>query len=373
MRSAEALHGEAVAATGLTDFGNNAYLEGLGVLLAATARAPDGVRNAVESNVIRLLIGRLHSQAGWSAHPAAMGNGIVRPVIITGLPRTGTTALHHLLSVDERFQWLPHWITATPKPRPPRSQWSDDDDYRRSLAALAERHKANPQARAAHNVEAGKAEECLNVMAQSFTTMMFVSSVPAPDYHEWFLQADEEPSYERYADNLRLIALREPAKPWLLKNPSHTFGMASLLKVFPDARIVMTYRDPVESIPSGASLIKLSSVSGWDAESLGRHRLRIWSLAAQRAETQRRADPERFFEADYRRIVGDPRSLVADIYQWLGLEIDDALRGRIDGWIDENPQGRHGDHHYTPEQFGLSAPVIRAELGDYVGRYGLAP
>src|SRR5262249_21835770 len=152
-------------------------------------------------------------------------------------------------------------------------------------------------------------------------------SLPVPDYHEWFIAQDERPSYRRYADNLRLIGADAGDAPWLLKNPSHTFGMPAMLDEFPDAVFVHIYRDPAESIVSGCSLIASMGIGegAFTAQELGKHRLRVWALAAERMQAARDAAPDRVFvDVDYRAFVADPVGAVRSVYAGLGRELTPA-------------------------------------------------
>jgi hypothetical protein len=226
-----------------------------------------------------------------------------------------------------------------------------------------------------HDVTPSDPQECLNVMVQSFVSMMFVSTLSVPDYHQWFLEQDERPSYRRFADNLRLIGLGDHRR-WLLKNPSHVFALGALLDVFPDARIVWIHRDPAESIPSGCGLIMRTAGSdgALDPVALGRHRLRIWSVAALRGELARETHPDaQIHDVDYREFLSDPKREVRAIYDRFGLDLPAATDAAMAEWLSEHPQGLHGVHRYSPAEYGLTREEIHDAFGGYVGRYHLAP
>ncbi|MGE0385196.1 MAG: sulfotransferase [Gammaproteobacteria bacterium] len=369
---AEALHAEASAATGLADFGTSDYLAGLAKVIEAfdACDRREAIRERLRGLIVRTLCARLHTQAGWNANPDYRAVPIRAPLVVTGMPRTGTTALHHLLSVDPQFQWLPNWLTPAPRPRPPRAQWDSDPQYCAVAAAIEAQHRENPTIRAAHLTAADLPEECIAVMVQSFVSMTFVSSVPIPLYHAWFFNADERPSYRRHADLLRMVGLHAPGKTWLLKNPSHSFGAAALLETFPDARVVVTHRDPVSAITSGASLLAMAGM-GWRPEELGPHRLRVWALAMDRLEQVRQRQPDRFHDVDHRRFRADPLAVVRGIYDRFDLQLTADTEAAMRQWVRENPQGAHGEHRYAPEDFGLTAMRVRERLAAYIERHGL--
>ena len=367
--NAEQLHEDASRqAGGLTDFGDPSYREGLSVLLAAGTSSPAS-GPALDRKIAALstyaLTGRLHSEAGWRDHPETRSTPVPAPVIVIGLPRSGTTALHQLMACDDQFQWIPAWLADRPRPRPPREDWDTDPLHRSAVERYAVQG-ANPN----HEVGPDDPQECLNVMVQSFTSMMFVSTLPVPEYHEWFLQQDERPSYRRYLDNLRLIGDGD-SRTWLLKNPSHTFALDALLDVLPDARVVWIHRDPAETIPSGCSLVFRGGAKdvGFRPAELGAHRLRIWSTAARRAEAAREKRPaEQFHDVDYRRFVHAPVREVRAVYEHFDLAVTSTTEKAFQGWVDSHPQDRHGRHSYTPEDFGLSTAGIRDAFGPYLER-----
>ncbi|WP_313805239.1 sulfotransferase [Sphingobium sp.] len=368
------LHAEAVERVGHDDFGEPTYRAGLRVVLEALDDDPGNaaLANAIERHALDALTGRLYAEAGWKAYPSCLDTKLAPPLVITGLPRTGTSILHQLLCTDPQFQWMPNWIAAAPRPRPPREEWSQAPEYLEAHRRLDEQFKANPGVRAAHNVEAMLPEECIRLMIQSFVTMRFISTLPLPRYEKWFFEQDEVPSYRRFADNLRLIGKDCPL-PWLLKNPSHSMGIEALLTVFPDARIVITHRDPIASIASGASTIQRSAGSLWsDQNAIGPHRLRIWSRAARRLEAARKARPNQFVEIEYDRILADPIGATTDIYERFGLEQTSQTVTAMRDWLASNPQGKHGKHEYRLQDTGLTAEAIAAELSDYQLRYGYA-
>lgn len=371
--SIDQLHANASELSGgLTDFGPDDYLPGLQVLVDAAASSPHAgevLDRRIGGSATNALASRLSSQAGWSARPDCLGAPLAPQVVVVGLPRSGTTALHQILGADAQFQWIPAWMAHRPRPRLPREAWDNDPLYRERI----ETYRINGP-NILHDVAPTDPEECITVMQQSFVNMTWVSSQAVPAYHEWFIDADERPSYRRYADNLRLIGADAGDMPWLLKNPSHTFGMADLLETFPDARIVHIYRDPAQSIVSGCSLIASMGIGEgtFTPEELGAHRLRIWALAAERMDAARAAHPERqFCDVDYREFVADPLAAAQRIYKQLDLELTPAAEAGMRQWMAERPKDKHGTHRYTAEEFGLSTDQIRERMAGYIDHYGI--
>lgn len=371
---ADALHEEAIARTGRSDFGDNGYREGLGVLIDAIRASPrhDRIAPRFGAMAVNLLLGRLASQAGWNAHPELLDDPVPAPLIITGLPRSGTTILHFLMSVDPQFQWTPRWVGEAPLIRPPREEWESHPQYRQVHDRLEATFAANPGLRAAHDMGAALADECITVMSQSFMTNTFNSTLPLPDYRRWWYEADEEPSYRRYKDNLRLMGARARDRTWLLKNPSHSYGMDAMLRVFPDARVVVLHRNPVETIASGASLIWRNGQLFEKAEA-GPIRLDIFARAVERMREAREQHPgAAVLDVHYRDLIADKLGTVRRIYRHFGLTLSAEAEAAMQAFIGDNPQGKHGRHDYSSGEFGITDDQVRDRFADYIARHDLA-
>jgi hypothetical protein len=369
-------HETAHALTGLDDFGPEDYREGLDVLLRAMDSdvnfTPMG-REFGAGTIIGTLCARLHAQAGWKRQPECLQQAIRRPLIITGIPRTGTTALHKLLSLDPQFQGLEHWLADTPMPRPPRPQWENNPHYQATVAGLDAFFQAVPEMRAAHEMTAHEVDECLEVLKQSFTSNRFSSGWHVPSYDSWFQQQDERASYRRYADVLRLVGTGDQRR-WLLKNPGHIAQLDVLLETFPDACIVQTHRDPVKALPSLCSVLamahKVLEGNGVRLSSIGRRECNYWSEAVERAAAVReRHSPRQFFDVDHRRFHSDPMQVVRELYGHFGLELDEQVTGTMRQWLDDHPANRLGEHRYTAAQFDLDPDEIRVAFRNYTQRF----
>jgi hypothetical protein len=374
----ELLHEMAVAAVGFEDFGDQDYRVGLRVLLKAIdtdLELNDVSRQRVFATVLRALSGRLYSQKGWKEHPECLRTEIRQPLVIVGLPRTGTTALQKLMSLDPQFQGLEYWLAPNPMVRPPRETWPSNPLYQATAAALEAADRENPMSRLVHDVAAGEPDECLYMMLQRFVHNTFGASLATPSYDEWWMAQDETPNYYRHRDNLKLIGFAEPHKRWLLRNISHLLYLDSLLEVFPDARIVFTHRNPVDVVPSVCSLIMIGQRAMFgpqaDPRACGRREVKLWKIGIERALGVRDRHPEHFYDVDFRDFVADSIAVVRSIYQRFGLRLDSEVEARMRQWLDAHAQSRPGFHRYTPEQFGLTEHEIRRKYADYIERYRL--
>lgn len=361
-----------VRAGGLSDFGDTDYHEGLCVLLAALDADPMGeaAQTATESVLIDPLIARLTTQAEWQANPGYQDREISRPLIVVGIPRTGTTALHNLLSQDPQFQGIEKWLCDGPMVRPPEAERDAHPQYQACAARVEQMFAIAPEVMKAHGVLASDVDECLVPMAQSFTSNWFPSNLDVPAYDRWFFGADETPSFRRYKDMLRLVGLNDD-RPWLLKNPSHVFGIDALLAVFPDACIVQTHRDPVASLASLVNILGniMIAYTGQDIDRPRRlaRETAFWAEAMQRTMAAQDRQPERFvniFQHDIRR---DPLGVVRTIYGKFGLTLSADAEQRMTHWAARNAQQAGEGHQYEK----IADPAaIRTAFGAYLERHG---
>jgi hypothetical protein len=372
------LHDTASTMTGLSHFGPPDYLPGLRALLAAFDTDPKLTelgRQFAIGGVVGTLAARLRAEQGWRERPGCRAIAIRQPLVITGIPRTGTTALHKLLSMDPQFQGLEHWLAESPMVRPSRESWESNPAYQASVAALEAYFTIMPEMRKAHDMVAGEVEECLDVLRQSFVTNRFGASVYIPSYDHWFFQQDEHASYRRYADVLRLIGAEEPQTRWLLKNPGHIAEMECLLSVFPDALVVQTHRDPVKAIPSLCSTLHMArrmfEGGAARAEVIGPRECAYWSRATDRTEQARATRPDQFFDVDHQQFHADPLGTVRCIYDHFGLRLGDRALERMRHWIAASPTSKHGEHRYSLSSYGVSEREIRDAFADYIAKYRL--
>lgn len=367
------LHQSASAQSDLNDFGDTDYHEGLRVLLRSLdEEAVSGGKAAMmERLLLGTLVSRLKTEDQWKAHPQYRTKDVPAPLVVIGVPRTGTTALHNLLSQDEQFQGIERWICDAPLVRPAREQWQLHPQYQASAALYDQFLAVAPKAMVAHGVKPSDVDECLLPMSQSFCSNTFPSQVDLPGYDAWLMQADETRSYERYKDVLRLVGLNDDRR-WLLKNPSHVFGIDALLAVFPDACIVQTHRHPAASLASLVSLLD-SFMAGLTGEPLDRDRrlareAAFWAEGVRRTMAAQDRHPDRFVNVIQGDIRSDPMGVVAAIYSKFGLELSPGASAAMQGWASAN-ETREGEGH-AYEKIARDAPLV-APFAEYVERYGL--
>lgn len=376
---AEELMAAASEATGgLDDFGDpQSFMPGFNRLLEAfdnddlhfTAEGYEFAREMLVGN----LIARLLTEQGWKENAQCLQHPIRRPLVIIGIPRTGTTALHKLLSVDPQFQGMERWLTAFPMPRPPRQKWAGNPWYRACVRGIEDMFANAPEMRAAHDLRADDVDECLEVLKQDFCSNYYGSRVYVPDYDRWWLQQSEAPAYRRLYAVLQLIGAHSSEKTWLLKNPGHVANVDLLLDIFPDACVIQTHRDPVKATASVCSVLRqartLFEADQVKLEPIGQRELDYWSNAVAKAEQCRKRAPDQFLDVVHSDFYQDPMAVVKKIYGHFGFELTGQIELAMAERIERNPEGSHGTHDYSLAEFGLTEPEVATRYAHYCAKY----
>jgi hypothetical protein len=376
----EDLHASASRRTGLTDFGADDYTDGLAVLLDSYARdaelTPLGAK-AQRAFLRGALTARLCSEAAWQAQPEYASVPVERPVFVTGLPRTGTTALHRLLTADPASQGLEVWLAQVPQPRPPRHTWPDNPVFRQIQEGFSRHHEEHPEFMGVHYMAADQVEECWQLLQQSMRSVSFETLAYVPGYSAWLREQDWTGAYLRHRRNLQMIGLHDAGRRWVLKNPSHLFALDALLAVYPDALVIQTHRSPRTAIASACSLAAHAS-AGWSplfaGAVIGRSQLDLWARGLSLFTAERaRHDPARFYDVHYDDLVADPVGTVEAIYRYFGLPLTDAAAGAIRSLAAASASTRGGGdsgHRYALGDFGLTAEEVDERFAAYAGSTG---
>lgn len=371
------LHETASARTGLDDFGDPAYREAMQVLMdsyvhdaglteAGTVRTRAMLETVLET--------RLRLRQAYTRRPKAADLAIRRPIFVTGLPRTGTTALHRLLCLDPAHQGLEHWLTEAPQPRPPKSSWAGHPDHRRMQEALEVLHEANPTMRGMHFMSADMVEECWRAERLSMRSIAFQNTAHLPGYSEWLAARDMAPAYEAHRDMLRIIGLNDRDRRWVLKSPSHLFGLDALMATYPDALVIATHRHPRTIVASVSSLNRNASAGTstlFTADVVGRDCLDLWARGAQAfLEARQRYDSAQFIDVHYEDFVADAPGIVEAIYQQFDLPLSQDVRDAVAASHEQSKAGeRRPVHHYSLSDFGLTESEVDARFTDYVNEH----
>jgi Ni/Co efflux regulator RcnB len=369
------LHASASRITGLSDFGADDYTDGLEVLLNSytsdAALTPLGRR--VKRAFLRgALVARLLSEAGWHAHPDYAKVRIDRPVFVTGLPRTGTTALHRMLTADPAHQGLEVWLAEAPQPRPPRETWAGNPAFARIQAGYEKHHISHPEFMGVHFMAADQVEECWQLLRQSMRSVSYECLAHLPAYSSWLRGQDWTSAYRRHQRNLQLIGLPDAGRRWVLKNPSHLFALDALLAVYPDALVIQTHRAPRTAIASVCSLAA-QAAEGWStaftAATIGRDQLELWARGLEVFTASRaRHNPAQFYDVAYADFTADPFGTVAAAYGYFGLPLTGAAADAMRLLVTQSAAGQaRPAHRYALADFGLNAEEVDERFAGYPG------
>jgi hypothetical protein len=359
--------------TGLADFGDPRFREGLDVVIRAFESRDTAScfgRLYFREFCVRLLVNRLKIQDTLTRNPEILDVPIVRPLVVTGLPRSGTTFLHRLLSKDPRARPLLLWETLEPTPPPLTETYTTDpriDQARRTVAFL---RWLAPGLDSIHEFDAEHPEECNNFFAHEFHSPIFGFLFDTLDYVRWLEDQDHVASYGYMKRQLQLLSWKCPGGGrWVLKAPAHLFSLDALLATFPDACVVVTHRDPCAVIASVCSLgatMREMVTERLDRRTMGAESLEALGKAPGRAIAARaNLDPARFFDVDYRAMIADPIGTIKNIYAYFGDEFCPEFEAGARRWLADNQQHKHGVHRYRLEDFGLDAEMVNREFADY--------
>jgi hypothetical protein len=368
---------EVVADTRLDDFGDPAWRIGYDVLTDSLQRdadlSPDG-RTAVSAMLRDALVVRLQVVDWAQSHPAVLEVPVTRPIVIVGLARTGTTLLTELLHCDASNRCLRHWEASTPVPPPGLDPSADLVRIRGAAMHLAALDERDPRLRTMHREWATGPAECARLLARDFRSTTWEGVARVASYARWLDSADHRSSYAHHQMSLQVLQSHAPGR-WVLKCPEHCLAIDALLDQYPDARLIMTHRDPVEAIGSVCSLVQSTTQLFSDVDDSAYIGAR--QLAEARASVSRVMDhragrgDDAWIDVDYRAFVADPISELHRVYEWLGMELTPSLEATMRAHLASQEQQPRPVHSYRLESFGLTPEQIRSELAAYREQFQL--
>jgi hypothetical protein len=369
----EALCAAAERRTGLADFGSASFREPLGVLCRALeheARLTALGRVSARLQLVGLLSTRLRALDLLRRRPEIEAEKVGAPIVILGMPRTGTTALQRLLSRDPRLRSLPYWEALAPLPDGDAAERAADpaprvERARRSLRFL---HWAAPRMQAMHEMDAVEPDEEIWLLALDLTTMLFEAVWNVPSFRAWYERADLRGGYGFLRRMLQVLQWYRPGERWLLKSPQHMEQLPLLFETFPDALVVQTHRDPLEvtaSFASMASYGRRMNEAHPDPSAIARYwAARIETMLRRSQEGRAGLPPERFVDVRFEDIAADPLAVVRRIGEAARLAPSAEAEAAMRRWLAANPRGKHGGHSYRLEDFGLDPAELRRRMGD---------
>ena len=358
--------------SGLSDFGDDRFREGLRVVVDAFNARDDAHafgRVIFREYCTNLLVNRLKIQADLTRHPEILDVPVDRPIFIAGLPRSGTTFLHRLMSEDPAGRTLMTWEGIAPSPSPTRETYATDPRIARVRRQVEMVNRLSPRMAMAHEYAADSPEEDNELFARDFAAGIIGFLFDVPDYVRWLRDRDVSETYHYARRQLQLLSWKYRAEYWVLKAPAHIFSLDALLGAFPDASIIMTHRDPTQVIPSLCSLaagVRGLLTNRLDLRQLGAEFTEALARGPERAIAARaNLDPARFFDVSYEKMVADPIATVRDACRHFGYDFNPEYEAKARRYLADNPRHKHGTHRYKLEDFGLDAETVNEHFAVY--------
>jgi Sulfotransferase family len=368
--------------TRLEDFGEEDFREPLRMVLQGLqdeARLTFIGRIAAREDIVGLLTNRLRLQEDGKRQPQIGAEQVRHPLFIVGMPRTGSTLLHHLLAQDPASRVAQAWEVLSPSPPPEKATYATDPRIAHAARRLGWFDALAPEFKAIHPLGAQLALECIAIMGPSFRSSRFHTSYRVPTYQSWLEEQDLGPAYRFHRRVLQQLQWRGPAGRWVLKAPSHLFAFTALWQTYPDARIVQTHRDPLTVLASVASLTAILQKAFCrqpDLAEIGREVTHRWTNGLERAMQFRQSGSmaaDRFVDIHYRDLIRDPMAAVRRIYSRFDMALSEAAETCMRRFLARNPQDKHGAHRYTLSSFGLKPDDLIRRFKAYREHFGVPP
>ena len=373
---ADVLHTKAAAETGLDDFGAEDYRERLDVFLDAV-RDIAGLHDAgvvnFHAQLLQWLKNRLLLTDLLTRHPEIHDIELAPPVVIAGLPRTGTTHLHNLLAAAPTFRTIPYWESNEPFPLPSEAGIEPDPRRTRMDVAVEVMNLVMPNFALMHEMTTDHVHEEIQLLANDFSTMLFETLGHVPRWRDYYLSHDQTSHYEYLATQLKALQFLRGGRRWLLKSPQHLEQLPVLNAVFPGVVVVCTHRDPVPVVLSMLAMLTYSArmhcypvpVKEIAAAWIDRLELMLNALVRDRSVLP----PERSIDVRFDEFMADEMGVAAAIYELADEPLADDARTAIEGYLTGHQRGRLGRIATSAEMFGLDENDMRARFSRYSDRF----
>jgi hypothetical protein len=346
-------------------------LEGLEIFLEdvrATPKVADKTKHLLGDYLAVTLSNRLRVEDYLRQHPEVVETDVKAPTIIFGLPRTGTTFLVNLLACDPGRRSLMNWEAMDSAPPPTREGMLTDPRCMQKLELQKAFLREHPEARYIHWEFAYEPTECDILHAHDFRSFRIARCFPAPKYNEWLRSCDMAPAYDFHKRTLQMLQSKAGGV-WNLKCPMHGLYLDFVLAAYPDARLIWTHRNPVESLASTCSSIRnIHELLGLktDPKAIG-YEVAYWlhELVARAGSIVSKLSSAQVYHLPYTHLVRDPLGEVKRLYQWLGDPLTQDIEKSMRAHATESSQFA-GRHHYSIDEFGLTKRQVIETFADYV-------
>jgi hypothetical protein len=324
-------------------------------------------------HLLRLLTSRLGVEDWIRRQPEIARLPVEAPVFVIGLPRTGTTALSRLLARDPDTRSLRTWESTSPVPPPEAATQHRDPRIATVQSGIDAMRAQSPGYRAMYDADADDPTECQDLLGMEFRAQHFCGSYWVPSFGAWQRNCDMDPAYAYHRRTLQLLQSRCGPSRWLLKSPTHMLSLDALLRTYPDARFLMTHRDPTRVLASLNSLtgfIISGTTDALDRRALAELNFELWAEALERAMHFRaRLGEARFADLHFHDQQSDPVGSVERAYRKLGIPFSARAREPMQAWAQAHRRGQHGEHRYALADGGLDAGRVRERYAFYTKHF----
>lgn len=358
----------------LTDFGPEDFKPGLEKLLTTYQEngfTEKGLKR-LRRRLVDLLTVRLKVEAALKENPEVRDIEIRSPLFLTGLPRTGTSALLNLLANDASSRPLFLWEGFNPDPLPGNPKKEDDPRYQ-AMKGYYDQMNQNPDFKKIHATSPDTPEECIHLLNHTFQDVQFGIETMMEPYASWFQEQDLTASYNYYADLLRLLQWQRPGDRWLLKTPGHLWALDHLIRLFPGSHIIITHRTPLESVTSYSSMMAaLMKDREFDKKELGPIVMEYLARKVERSlELRKSIADDQIIDLHFKDFVEQPMATVEKIYEHFSLPLSEETHKAMSTYATENSMGKHGKHEYQLEEYGLEAEQILTRFKFYTDQFNI--
>lgn len=370
---------EAKRRAGSDDFGPEWFMEPMAVVLKSIreeARLSEMGTTIQRETILNGLVNRLRMFDAIKTHPEILDEEVNMAGIMLGLPRTGSTMLHRLLATSPGMTGIRWWETQNFAPFPGEKRGNPEPRREAAKQILKAMLESVPDLTSIHPFSIDGPDEDVIILGQFFVSTMAPSTLYVPSYSKWLESADQRPGYEDLKTVLKFLQWQDTSrkgKRWVLKAPTHVTAPGTALEVFPDAKLIMTHRDPLQTIPSFCSMVtslyKLTS-DDVDPVEAATYTSKSWAGHLNRlAEFRKTADPDRFIDVRYEDQLADPHGVVHMVLERLGVPISEDIDKHISDWLEENAREKRAAHKYSLEEFGLTEEQIKKDFAFYTAQF----
>ena len=368
---------QAKSETGLSDLGEPLFFEGLNRLIDSINNEANLNEIGIQAQPIRiqgLLSNRLRFEEDLKKFPEILDQQIIAPIVIVGLPRTGSTMTHRLLASDPNHTAMLWWEGRYPALLPGEKRGDIEARMELGKAEVDAVVAASPEALDIHPWDYKGADEEILLLEHNFLSTVPESFMALPSYSKWIEEQDHTLAYEDLKKFIQYLQWQNPGrekKRWVLKSPHHLGFIDKMISVFPDAKIIQTHRDPIKTVPSFCSMcanLFEPLTTNFDKVFIGKHWSNKLTRALNHCMNISEQHPDNFLDLEFLNMIKDPIDEMKKIYEFIGESFGEKTEVAMEAWREENKH-EMGAHKYSLEEYDLTESQINDNFAKYQQKY----